>query len=143
MECFAGYAPGPLFPDVTRLDVSLNLRTFVLPEGVNRRALVLEGGGLYAHRGRIKQLLSRMVRTEPDVLWQFVLAPTHEEPLDLIDELTEVLRKAPAHILDRYASACLSGRLAARRLCICLQSGRRYDPAWVAAAEAVLRTSFY
>jgi len=143
MDCFVGYAPGPLFPDVTCLDVSRRLHTFVLPEGGNRRVLVLAGSGLYAYRALIKQLLSRVVRREPDVLWQFVLAPVCEEPLDLVEELAETLQNAPAHILDRYASASLSGRLAARRLCILLQRGRRYDPAWVVAAEDALRARFY
>jgi hypothetical protein len=143
MDCFAGYAPGPLFPDVTCLDVSRSLRAFVLPEGGNRRVLVLSGNDLYACRGVIKRLLVRVVRTEPDALWQFVLAPAQEEPLDLIDELAGALRNMPAHILDRYASAGLTGRLAARRLCIRLRRGRRYDPAWVAAAEDALRAVFY
>ena len=86
--------------------------------------------------------LARVVRAEPDSLWQFVIEPRQEEPLDLLDALLAALRAAPTHLLDRYAAAAFSGRLAARRIFIRL-AGRRFDPDWVEAAECTLRAACY
>jgi uncharacterized protein YdeI (YjbR/CyaY-like superfamily) len=101
----------------------------------------LRGADLFAQRDEIAAFIDRAVRAEPDGLWQFVLEPRQEEPLDLLDALLAALRAAPAHLLDRYAAAALSGRLAARRLFIRL-AGRRFDPGWVKAAECALRAAW-
>jgi hypothetical protein len=76
------------------------------------------------------------------MLWQFVVAPRAEEPLDLLDALVGAIRRAPPHIADRYASARTAGLLVSRRVFVRLPR-RRIDPSWVRAAEALLAAAFF
>ena len=115
----------------------------LLSGGTNRRALLLRGDRLFEQRHAIGRLIAQAVRSEPDTLWQFVLCPQTEEPLDLLDYLAERIKGLPPHLLDRYAGAWLSGRRVARRLLVQLEPGRRYSRSWVDAAEDLLRQSFY
>lgn len=108
-----------------------------------RRAWIFHGDELYACRQELVRLVDTAVDREPHILWQFVLVPDIEEPLDLLDCLITELRKIPAHLNDRWIALDTSGRMTARRILIWLQPGRRYDPAWVQAADEVLRTAFY
>ena len=88
-------------------------------------------------------MIREAVRNEPNILWQFVLAPSNEEPLDLIDLLAEELRHAPGHLNDRWIRFETGGRMATRRLFILLDKGRRYDADWIRASEMLLRSFFY
>ncbi len=136
---------GRRLPDIFQEEVILDLAAglpALCPGRTARRAVRLRGADLFAQRRAIAAFITRTVRAEPDNLWQFVLEPRREEPLDLLDALLAALRAAPPHLLDRYAAAALSGRRAARRIFIRLD-GRRFDPAWVAAAEGVLRAACY
>ncbi|WP_372807918.1 radical SAM protein, partial [Pontiella sp.] len=106
----------------------------------NRRALLFCGADLLSHRAAIAALIERAIASEPDGLWQFVLVPAHEEPLDLIEALAAAVRSHPPHLLDRFASAAAFEVRVARRLYV------RTNPAisneWQSAAEALLRESF-
>jgi pyruvate-formate lyase-activating enzyme len=111
-----------------------------IPGKSNRRALLIHGTGLFLHREAIAGLIHRAIASEPDGLWQFVLVPGNEEPLDLIEELADVVRSHPPHLLDRFASAAAFEVSVARRLYV------RTNPAisneWKDAAEELLRESF-
>ena len=76
------------------------------------------------------------------MLWQFVLAPAAEEPLDLMDMLIRTLRRFPPHLIDRYGGARAAGKLASRRVFVLLKRGRRYDPAWLRAVDNLLQQHF-
>jgi radical SAM superfamily enzyme YgiQ (UPF0313 family) len=110
--------------------------------GRNRRAVMFRGGDLNARRDEICKLIERAVVDEPDVLWQFVLCPEHEEPLELLEAMIDTLRKQPLHLLDRYASAELFGQIASRRILIRLQKGRTYDAVWRKQVEELLGRHF-
>jgi hypothetical protein len=140
---FAGWSLPDLFAERCRLD----RRGAPWPGAVagvqNRRALLFRGADLFGAREAIRAAIRGAIRQEPDILWQFVLAPRAEEPLDLLDALAAEIQAQPRHLLDRYGGLPLSGRLAARRLLVLLQRGRSYARAWVAAAERLLRSYFY
>jgi hypothetical protein len=108
-----------------------------------RKSLIITGSDLYAERRNILRLLYRAVHSEPRALWQFVLAPEREEPLDLLDQMIEQLRLAPAHFLDRLTVMPREGMLASRRIFIQLKSGHRFSRDWQSQAEELLRTIFY
>ena len=109
----------------------------------NRRALVFEAEDLFGQRETISAAIRRALTEEPHALWQFILAPHTQEPLDLLDGLIKTIRGAPRLVSDRWAGALLSGRVASRRLFVRLPPGRRLAASWVRAAEDVLRTAFY
>lgn len=113
------------------------------PGSLNRRTYRLHGPDLFAHRKALADFLARCVRTEPDTLFQFVLVPEAEEPLDLLDELIGTLRNAPRHLVDRYASVRAGNRIASRRIRILLPPRRRFAADWIAAADAALADAFF
>jgi hypothetical protein len=117
----------------------------VLPAGPRqaRQAWVFRGTGLFEHAPRLAALIGKAIRHSPHTLWQFVLEPETEEPLDLLDTLADAIRSEPPMIVDRYASVSLRGLIASRRLFIRLQRGRAYDPDWVRAARDCLEASFF
>jgi hypothetical protein len=142
---FVGRRLPDLFPERVELDAAgpALRRSAPLPGVTSRRALVIRGSDLFGRRDRLAALVRRAVREEPDILWQFVLAPTQEEPLDLLDGLVAELRRRPDHLLDRYAVTALHGLRAARRVLVLLSARRRWDPAWVRSAEALLARAFF
>jgi hypothetical protein len=113
------------------------------PAGANRRALYFRGDALFSQRHAISAAIRAAVRREPDILWQFVLAPTAEEPLDLLDALIATIRRLPAHWLDRLVSPPGQRRVAARRLLVQLPAGRALAPSWQAEAETLLAGVFH
>ena len=113
-----------------------------MPGAASRRAVILHGRDLYARRALLGRIVRGAIRSEPDMLWQFVLAPLREEPLDLLDDLIRAIRRFPPHLLDRYASAAGQSRIVSRRLFVQLPGHRRFDPGWVAAAEDLLAQAF-
>ena len=108
-----------------------------------RRAVLLHGDDLWAARAELLSILCAAVRREPGILWQFVLVPGREEPLDLLDLLIAGLRGFPAHLNDRYAAVRFARKMAARRLFVQLRRDRTYDLSWTAAAERMLRAAFW
>lgn len=110
---------------------------------VNRRCVVWRGADLFAWRVPLIGSLRQAVLREPDILWQFVLAPQREEPLDLLDTLSAALHALPSHWLDRLVSPAGEAKLAARRLFVKLPAGRAFDTEWCAAAEELLARQFH
>ena len=110
--------------------------------GRNRRAVMIRGCDLNARRAEICRLIEQAVSDEPDMLWQFVLCPEQEEPLELLAALIDTIRNQPSHLLDRYASAAFFGRIASRRLFVRYKKGREYDGVWREQVESLLRRHF-
>jgi hypothetical protein len=110
--------------------------------GMNRRAVMIRGGDLNTRREEIGRMIEQVITDEPDVLWQFVLCPEREEPLELLETLIATIKKQPPHLLDRYASAELFGQIASRRLFVRLQKGRTYDAVCREQAEELLGRHF-
>ena len=108
----------------------------------NRRAVILRGRDLNARRKEICRLIAQAIARDPDMLWQFVLYPEGEEPLELLEAMIGTLRQQPPHLLDRYASANLSGQLASRRIFVRLKKGCSYDAAWRRQVEELLGRHF-
>ena len=80
---------------------------------------------------------------EPDMLWQFVLAPLQEEPLDLLEALIAAVRRLPPHWLDRLVSPAGTRRFASRRVFVWLPRGHAFDRSWCEEAEALLGDVFH
>jgi hypothetical protein len=109
----------------------------------NRQTLIISGADLFAQRDALAALIRKQVLAEPHILWQFVLEPTEEEPLDLFDFLIAAFAKLPGHWLDRLVSPPGQRRLCARRLFVKLPRGKPFDPVWVDAVEALLSARFH
>lgn len=105
--------------------------------------MILAGAGLFAQRATLGDVIKRCVRAEPHILWQFVLEPREEEPLDLFDALIATLEKLPGHWLDRLVSPPGERRLCARRLFVKLPRGGRFDPAWMNDVEDLFAAHFH
>lgn len=137
---------GRVLPDLFAARVQLAVGSVPWPDyraGHSiRQAVILKGSNLYAQRAALAAWLHSQIQLDRHALWQFVLAPEAEEPLDLLDALSEALRSEPLHLADRYAGCLLANRLAARRLFIRLAPRRRYSRAWIQAAEGLLRAHF-
>jgi radical SAM superfamily enzyme YgiQ (UPF0313 family) len=135
---FVGNRLPDLFPDRIRVEAGL-LETLR-----NRQTVIISGENLFARRGEIAALIRRCVRAEPHILWQFVLEPAAEEPLDLLDALVGVFRKLPGHWLDRLVSPPGGKpRFCARRLFVKVPRGGSFDPLWIKEAEALLAANFH
>jgi tRNA A37 methylthiotransferase MiaB len=109
----------------------------------NRRAYIFKGGNLFAQGEAHATFIEKAILQHPDTLFQFVLAPQAEEPLDLLDDLIAVIRRAPSHLLDRYASVALNYKIASRRLMVLLPSGRALSRSWADEAETILSAAFF
>jgi radical SAM superfamily enzyme YgiQ (UPF0313 family) len=134
--------PG-LFDARVKIDAPFRPGDRALSGGANCRAVLLRGDHLFEQRLALGRLIAQAVRREPDTLWQFVLCPRAEEPLDLLEYLAERVKRLPPHLLDRYAGPALSGRLVSRRILVQLSAGHRYSRSWVDAAEELLRRLYY
>lgn len=140
---FVGRRLPDLFEETLTLEAAELGSLINAPGTRNRRALLIGGKDLFGHRQDLATFLSRSVKAEPDTLFQFVLVPEREEPLDLVDSLIDTLRRCPPHLLDRYAAAANLNLMAARRIMISLPSGRRFDPAWIEETESLLAGAFF
>lgn len=139
---------GPRLPDLYREQVVLRPGAGGryppgIPGRTAKRAVILPGADLYARREDLRRVIRAALRNESHALWQFVLAPDTEEPLDLLDELHDEIRRGAEHLLDRQIRMVAGGRTAARRLFIRLSPKMRYDAGWRTAAEELLRGRFY
>ena len=108
-----------------------------------RSALIFRGDDLWAARAQLVRLVRQALRAEPHALWQFVLEPRAEEPLDLLDALLAEIRRHPARWQDRLATVAATGKLASRRVFIRLRRHGRFSRQWMIAAENVLAKAFY
>lgn len=140
---FVGVRLPDLFAAKIRID-DARLATFDARHGwENRQAVIIAGGNLFVRREALAALIRRCVQAEPHILWQFVLEPKAEEPLDLFDALIAAIRKLPGHWLDRLVSPPGQRRLCARRLFVKLPRGHRFDPAWIDDVEDLLAQHFH
>ena len=109
------------------------------PGRCSHRAMFFRGDDLYGRRRAIRAAVRRAVAEEPHILWQFVLVPEHEEPLDLLEELADELERFPPLVGDALIELHSPGRRTSRRIFVQLRSDRRYDRTWQQAAEELLR----
>ncbi len=145
MDCpamrFVGRHLPDLFPEAVRLDARRLPQSHV-PGRENRRALIIRGADLYAHRAAICALVRRALAEEPHMLWQFVLAPESEEPLDLLDRVIEETLRVPAHVLDGMTVTGEANVRAARRVFVLVRNRARFSRSWVQAAERLLSARY-
>lgn len=109
----------------------------------NRRAVLIHGDNLYAACGRLVPWIMQACRAEPFLLWQFVLCPSWEEPLDLLDRLIAGLVRLPRLWQDRILVCPDGDRRVARRLYVKLEPGTNYEIHWQQEADALLRRHFH
>ena len=109
----------------------------------SRRAYLFGGIDLFGRRLEIGRFIKHVIQREPDSLFQFVLCPRQEEPLDLLDELIGVIRSQPSHLIDRYAPVALPGKIASRRLMVRIPGSRNLSASWVREADALLARAFF
>ena len=140
---FAGYR----LPDLFRERVEASPESFrkdgIIPGSSSKRALIFQGQDLYLRRSGILEMIGRAVRDEPHILWQFVIMPEEEEPLDLLKDMIKEVRSVPAHWLDHFAHASCWERLAARRIFVHLKKNRPCSHDWIQACETLLEDHFY
>lgn len=110
--------------------------------GAPMQALVFKGENLYGMRDRIRRSMLEHVEREPHILWQFVVEPLHDEPLDLLDAMIEAVRSMPPHLLDRMNAHSGDGLISSRRVFVHLIRKCRYSRSWVQSAESLLRSAF-
>ena len=142
-EKFVGTALPDLFRERILMDLTKGQFSDKIPGVTSRRALVFKGASLYAHREQLTALVRKAISSEPNMLWQFVLQPEREEPLDLLDDLIAEIRKGPLLWMDRFASVAGWDRIASRRVFVLLNRHGAYSWSWLAAAEALLEDHFY
>lgn len=139
---FIGRKLAGLFDEQISLDAA-SLPQATRPGRENRRTYLIHGSNLFQHRTSLARFIRRCIKEQPDGLFQFVLVPHVEEPLDLLDELLAVIRKSPSHLVDRYAGIMAKNRITSRRIRILLPPRQRFDPQWIQAAEQVLSQAFF
>jgi radical SAM superfamily enzyme YgiQ (UPF0313 family) len=108
-----------------------------------RRAMIFRGKDLFQRREGIFSAISAAIRSEPHILYQFVLNPQGEEPLDLIEAMITAVRNHGRLWLDRFASVAGWDRLASRRVFVLLRRSGQYSKSWIRAAETLLQDHFY
>jgi hypothetical protein len=113
------------------------------PGRSSRRALIFSGWDLFKWRAHILRITEDSVRAEPHILWQFVLHPREETPLDLLEQMVFRLKGLPLHWIDRFASVSARGRIASRRIFVLLHRNARYSRSWVEASERLLGDHFF
>ncbi len=106
-----------------------------------RCTIVFEGDRLFERRDALAQAIRAAATAAPDTLWQFVLSPADEEPLDLLEFLCAAIHRLPPAITDRFTAVHLGQRIH-HRLFVRLRPVRRYAPDWRRACEALLLTRF-
>ncbi|MBN1848592.1 MAG: radical SAM protein [Deltaproteobacteria bacterium] len=140
---FVGYRLLDLFEERVRVPIHARSKDKILPGRSSRRALIFQGSDLYSLRNGILDTLRQAMEEEPHILWQFVLMPEYEEPLDLLETMINEIRNHPIHWLDLFAHAACWDRIASRRVFVHLTKGRSYSAGWVRAAETLLEDHFY
>ena len=141
-RCFVGRSLPDLFRE--RGLVDLRRAESVRPQSCTARsALIFRGDDLWAARERIIRIVRQALRAEPHALWQFVLEPPADEPLDLLEALITEIQRHPTQWQDRLATVAAVGKLASRRVFVRLRRDGRYARGWINAAEDLLSGVFY
>jgi radical SAM superfamily enzyme YgiQ (UPF0313 family) len=147
LDCMTEKFVATILPDLFRERITLDLNKEQWPDRIpgvtSRRALIFKAPSLFAHRKRLTAMVRKAISSEPNMLWQFVLQPEHEEPLDLFDEMIAEIRNRPPLWTDRFASVAGWDRIASRRVFVLLKPSGRYSPSWIEATEALLEDHFY
>jgi len=141
-EKFVGTALPDLFKERIALDLTKE-QGRTIPGVTSRRALIFKASSLFAHRKKLTAVVRKAISSEPNILWQFVLRPEQEEPLDLLDDMISEIRKGPPLWMDRFASVAGWNRVASRRIFVRLKPSGPYSKSWTKAAEALLEEHFY
>ena len=139
---FVGRKLPDLFPAMHEVPAAELRPRLPIPGTANRRAIIFTGTELFRQANAIARFVRRAIRSDADALWQFVLQPEWEEPLDVLDAMIDAVRESPLNQLDRYGAAELTDRIASRRVFVQLQQGKSYDPAWIDGVEDALRNAF-
>jgi radical SAM superfamily enzyme YgiQ (UPF0313 family) len=146
-DCMTRRFIGTTLPDLFKEKIPIPVDSVKslseIPGFTSRRALIFSGEDLYAHRQSILPMIHTAILSEPNMLWQFVLQPVQEEPLDLVDDMIAEIKKLPNHWIDRFASVAGWGCIASRRVFVLLKPYSRCSPSWIAAAERLLEDHFY
>jgi hypothetical protein len=142
-EKFVGTTLPDLFNERITLDLTKDQGSGKIPGLTSRRALVFKAPSLYARRKTLADIVRKAITSEPNMLWQFVLQPEREEPLDLLDAVIAEIRAWPRLWTDRFASVAGWDRVGSRRIFVLLKPDGRYSKSWVAAAETLLEDHFY
>jgi len=142
-ETFVGTTLPDLFNERIVMDMNKEQDCDTIPGVTSRCALVFKAPSLFAYRKKLTDMVRRAISSEPNMLWQFVLQPEHEEPLDLLDNMIAEIKKYQKHWTDRFASVGGWDRIASRRIFVHLKPSGRYSKLWIAAAEALLEDHFY
>jgi len=140
---FAGYRLPDLFNERVEIPLEPAGRHAVIEGKTSKRALIFRGQDLYLNRTGILKILRHAIAEEPHILWQFVIRPEEEEPMDLLKDMIREIRKLPAHWLDLFAHASCWERITARRVFIHLIRNRSYSQEWIRACETLLEDHFY
>lgn len=147
LDCMTEKFVATTLPDLFRERITLDLTKEQWPDRIpgvtSRRALIFKAPSLFAHRKRLTAMVRKAISSEPNMLWQFVLQPEHEEPLDLFDEMIAEIRNRPPLWTDRFASVAGWDRIASRRVFVLLKPSGRYSRSWIEATEALLEDHFY
>jgi hypothetical protein len=142
-EGFVGTVLPDLFKERIPLDLTHGHIPDEIPGATSHRAIIFQAPSLYARRKQLIAIIRKAISAEPHMLWQFVLQPAHEEPLDLLDAMIAEISKGPSLWIDRFASVAGWDRIASRRVLVQLEPSGRYSKSWVKAAEALLEDHFY
>lgn len=140
---FVGRNLPDLFEEKINIDLNNAKNTRRIQGDKNRRAVLLRDDDLFVKRDAVAAVIRTALRTEPDITWQFVLCPSHEEPLDLVDMMADVIDEFPEHFLDRLHVRKDRKHRVARRVFIKLRRRYGYDPEWVSEIESLLSDLFY
>lgn len=142
-EKFVGTTLPDLFKERITLDLTQEQWNERIPGVTSRRALIFKAPSLFSYRRHLTATVRKALSSEPNMLWQFVLHPEHEEPLDLFDDMIAEIRRRPRLWTDRFASVAGWDRIASRRVFVLLNPSAQYSNSWLAAAEALLEDHFY
>lgn len=146
-DCMTSRFVGERLPDlfeervVMRVDEGFAVAS--VPGSSSRRAILFRGDPLFAAGTAIRRIMREAVRTEPHMLWQFVLDAEEEFPMDLLEDMISDIRSFPPHWIDRFASVASWNRISSRRIFVLLRKGCRYPQPWIRAVESLLEDHFY
>ena len=136
---------GSSLPDLfdERIVLQLHETQKEIPGKHNRRALLIKDNDFFRSMPRLLDVIKTAVINEPDILWQFVLCPVYEEPLDIFDAMIAVLEQMPHHFIDRLRARANKQNQSARRFMVLLSPHRRYNQSWINAVNSLLSARFY
>lgn len=136
---------GSSLPDLfeERIVLQLHKTQKEIPGKHNRRALLIKDNDFFSSMPRLLDVIKTAVINEPDILWQFVLCPVYEEPLDIFDAMIAVLEQMPHHFIDRLRARANKQNQSARRVMVLLSPHRRYNQSWINAVNSLLLARFY